>query len=130
MIEKLPVLAGSVAVILLMVGVAWALGFRPKAKLDDAALARLAGAEGASIDSALYAPDGKAALARLTSGKIMVARAMGGDISARTAAASAVRVRLSGDKLSLQFADVGYPPLHMRVQEPPHWLAELAGEAR
>jgi len=131
MIEKLPVLAGSVAVILLMVGVAWALGFRPRATLDDATLARLAGAEGAGVEASLIAPDGKAALVRLSGGKILVARAMGGDVSARTAAASAVRAQLKGDKLSVRFADVGYPPLHMRVQEAPAWLAELVtGDAR
>lgn len=52
MISKLPVLAGSAAVIVLMVGAAAALGFRPKATLDDASLALLAGNEGASADLA------------------------------------------------------------------------------
>lgn len=131
MIAKLPVLAASAAVILLMVGVAAALGFRPRALIDDAALARLAGAEGASVEAALIAPDGKAALARLSGGKLLVARAMGGDISARVAPATAVHARLDGEKLSVAFADLGYPPLHMTVQAPPPWLAALiAGEAR
>lgn len=130
MIEKLPVLAGSAAVILLMVGVAFALGFRPRATLDDAALARMAGAEGAQLEGAVIAPDGKSAFARLSGGKVMVARALGGDVSARIAPASALRARLAGGKLSVQFADVGYPPLHMRIQDAPPWLAELTGEAR
>lgn len=131
MIAKLPVLAASAAVILLMVGVAAALGFRPRARIDDAALARLAGAEGASVEVALIASDGKAALARLSGGKLLVARAMGGDISARVAPAAAVCARLDGEKLSVAFADLGYPPLHMKVQAPPPWLAALiAGEAR
>lgn len=131
MISKLPILAGSAAVIVLMVGVAAALGFRPKVVLDDAALAQLAANEGASIEGAVIAPDAKSAFARLTGGKIMVARAMGGDISARIAPASAVRTRLKRNKLSVQFADVGYPPLHIRVQTPPAWLADLvSGEGR
>jgi len=130
LIEKLPVLAGSVAVIVLMLTVAFALGFRPKVQLNDAALAQLASNEGASIEAALIAPDAKSALARLTGGKIMVARAMGGDVSARIAPASAVHARLKGQKLSVQFADVGYPPLHMKVQTPPAWLADLVGEGR
>ena len=130
MISKLPILAGSAAVIILMVGVAAALGFRPKAVLDDAALAQLAANEGASIEAAVIAPDAKSALARLSGGKIMVARAMGGDISARIAPASAVIAALRGEKLSVRFADIGYPPLHMRVQTPPAWLADLAGEGR
>lgn len=130
MISKLPILAGSAAVILLMVGVAFALGFRPKVQLNDAALARLAENEGASVEGAVIAPDAKSALARLSGGKIMVARAMGGDVSARIAPASAVQARLKGQKLSVQFADVGYPPLHMKVQTPPAWLADLVGERR
>jgi hypothetical protein len=130
LIEKLPVLAGSAAVILLMVGVAFALGFRPKAQLNDAALAQLASNEGASVEAALIAPDAKSALARLSGGKIMVARAMGGDVSARIAPASAVTARLKGEKLIVRFADVGYPPLHMKVETPPPWLADLVGEAR
>jgi hypothetical protein len=129
-IEKLPVLGGSVAVILLMVGVAAALGFRPRTALDDAALAKLAQGEGASVESAVIAPDGKSALARLSGGKILVARVMGGDISARVAPMSAVSAQLTGEKLSVQFADVGYPPLHMTVQTPPAWLADLAGVTR
>jgi hypothetical protein len=129
-ISKLPILAGSAAVIILMVSVAAALGFRPKAMLDDAALAQLAANEGASIEASVIAPDSKSALARLSGGKIMVARAMGGDISARIAPASAVRARINGEKLSVRFADVGYPPLHMRVQTPPAWLADLVGEGR
>jgi hypothetical protein len=129
-ISKLPVLAGSAAVIILMVGVAFALGFRPRVQLDDAALAKLAESEGASVEAALIASDAKSALARLSGGKIMVARAMGGDVSARIAPASAVSAQLKGEKLSVRFADVGYPPLHMKVQTPPAWLADLVGEGR
>lgn len=130
MIEKLPILAGSAAVILLMLGVAFALGFRPRAVLDDAALAQLAAHESVAVEHALIAPNGKSALARLSGGKILVARAMGGDISGRVAPTSAVRIRLKGKKLSVRFADVGYPPLHMKLETPPPWLADLAGGAR
>ncbi len=130
MISKLPILAGSAAVIILMVGVAAALGFRPKAALNETTLAQLAENEGASVEASVIASDSKSALARLSGGKIMVARAMGGDISARIAPTSAVRARINGEKLSVRFADVGYPPLHMRVQTPPAWLADLVGEGR
>jgi hypothetical protein len=129
-ISKLPILAGSAAVIVLMVSVAAALGFRRRAALDDAALAQLAAGEGATVEGALIASDAKSAFARLSGGKVLVARVMGNDVSARIAPASAARVRLAGGKLSVTFADLGYPPLHIRVQEPPPWLAELAGEAR
>lgn len=129
MIAKLPILAGSAAVIVLMVGVAAALGFRPKAVLDAQTLAALAQAEGASLEQTLIAPDARSAVARLSGEKILVARVMGGDVSARIAPASAVRVASGGGGLSVTFADLGYPPLHMRVQ-PPAWLADLAGAAR
>lgn len=120
------VLAGSAAVVLFMIAVAAVLGFRAQAKLDDAAVARLAAAEGEESDAAVVAANGRSAFARLRSGKVMIARVMGADVSARIAPASAVRVRLGGDKLSVQFADVGYPPLHMRVPSAPPWLAALA----
>lgn len=126
MIEKLPVLGASAAVILLMVGVALALGFRPRARLDNAALTALAEGEGARVEAAYIAADARSAIALLSGGKVLVARAMGGDVSARVAATSALAVRLQGQKLTVQFADVGYPPLHMVVREPPPWLTALA----
>lgn len=129
-VAEAPVLAGSAAVVLFMIGVAAVLGFRNTAKLDDAELARLAAAEGASIEGALIAPDARQALARLSGGKIMVARVMGNDISARVAPAAALRVICRNGKLSARFADLGFPPLNMKLQAPPPWLAELAGESK
>jgi len=126
LIEKLPVLAGSAAVIVLMLVVALALGFRRSAKLDEAALERLAASEGAAVEGVLIAPDGKSALARLSGGKLMIARVMGEDVSARISAASSARVRFAGGKLSVAFADLGYPPLHLAAADPPPWLAEFA----
>ncbi len=130
MIEKLPVLAGSAAVILLMVGVAAALGFRPTAQLDEAALARLAQAEGAAVEAALIDEKGKTAVARLSGGKLLIARVMGADISSRVSPISAARVRKHGGRISVQFADLGYPPLNLKLDQPPAWLADLCGDAR
>ncbi len=120
--------AGSAAAVLTMVGIAAALGFRHTAKLDEATVGQLAIAEGTSAESVLVAPNGRAAFAKLSGGKVMVARVMGNDVSTRIAPASAVRVRVKGGKLSVRFGDLGYPPLHMRVQAAPPWLTELAGE--
>lgn len=119
-------LIGSAAVVLLMVGVAALLGFRISAKLDDEDLARLAQAEGASVRHAIVAANGGSALAQLTDGRLMVARVMGLDVSTRFAPASAVTLRLKARRLDVIFADVGYPPLHMRLTDQPAWLAELA----
>lgn len=121
-----PVLAGSAAVVLFMVGVAWLLGFRAKRTLNEADLARLAETEGAAIEAAVFAPDRRAGFARLSNGKLMIARVMGDDVSARAAPAASVRIAVGEGRLSAVFADLGFPPLHMKLEETPPWLAELA----
>jgi len=128
-IDQAPVLAGSIAAVLFMAGFAALLGFRKTARLDEAELAKLAAAERLSLTDALIAPNGKSALARLDGGKLMIARVMGADVSARIVPASSARVRRRDGKLSVAFADTGFPPLNMKLNEPPSWLAEL-GEAR
>lgn len=122
-----PELAGSLAVVLLMVGIALALGFRNTAQIDDAVLSRLAAAEGASIRQAVIAPNRRAAFAVTHDGRALIARAMGLDVSARFAPAKEVRVEVRGGKLSAAFADLGYPPLHMKLEDSPAWLGEFAG---
>lgn len=130
-VEEAPTLIGSVVAVAFMVGVAALLGFRNTARIDDAALQRLAAAEGSRIESAVVASNAKSALARLDGGKLMIARVMGADISARVVPASVARVRSRNGKLSVAFADTGFPPLHMKLQETPPWLAQLAaGEAK
>lgn len=126
LIAEAPILAGSAAVVLVMVGLAWALGFRAKAKLDEPALRRLAEAEGAALEHGVIASDGRAAFALLRGGKIMVARVMGDDVSVRIAGAGGVRLALTPGRLSAAFADLGFPPLHMAIEETPPWLAKLA----
>lgn len=121
-----PVLAGSAAVVLVMVGMAYVLGFRAKRSLNEAELARLAEGEEAGLESAVIAPDGRAAFARLANGKLMVARVMGDDVSARIAPAAAMRVAVTQGRLHVVFADLGFPPLDMKLEETPPWLAELA----
>jgi hypothetical protein len=129
-IEQAPILAGSIIAVLFMAGIAALLGFRQTARIDDAELRRLAAAEGAAIERAVVAENAKSALARLAGGRLMIARAMGADVSVRIMPASAARVRSRNGKLTVAFADTGYPPLHMQLRETPPWLAELAaGEA-
>jgi hypothetical protein len=125
-VEEAPALAGSVLAVLFMVGVAAALGFRQTARINDADLERLAAAEGARLEGALIAPNAKSALAQLEGGKLMIARVMGADVSARVAPAAGARVTLCGDTLSVAFADTGFPPLHMAIEETPPWLSRLA----
>ena len=121
-----PGLIGSVIAISVMVGFALLLGLNKQTKIDDAALARLAAEEGATLEAAAVATNGRGALAKLTGGKILVARVMGADIGTRLATPSAVKLTLRQGKLSVRFADTGYPPLHMKLETEPAWLAELA----
>jgi hypothetical protein len=122
-----PELAGSIVAVTLMVAIAAMLGFRRTAKLDDAALARLAAAEGASVEASVISANGRDALARLSGGRLLLARVMGNDVSARVAPAGAVRLKLARGKLSATFADLGFPALNIRLQDRPAWLDELAG---
>ena len=119
------VTAGSAGVIILMLGVAWVLGFRQTARLDEGELARLASGEGAQVEAAAIDTKGRAALARLKGGKLLVAKVMADGISARVLSPGQARVRLDKRKLSVTFGDLGYPSLNMRLDDPPAWLGEL-----
>lgn len=125
-IAELIELGGSAAVVLLMIGVAAFLGFRMSARIDDGELARLAGEEGARIEASVIAQNGRSALARLSDGRIMVARVMGADISARFTRAGNVRIDVNGRRLNAAFADPGFPPLKMRLDDSPAWLTEFS----
>jgi hypothetical protein len=116
---------GSAAVIILMLSVAWVLGFRQTARLDDAEVARLAAVEGAQVEAAAIDPKGRAALARLSGGKLLIAKVMADGVSARVLPQGQAKVRLNKRKLSVTFGDLGYPSLNMQLENPPAWLAEL-----
>ncbi|MEQ1489038.1 MAG: hypothetical protein ABL932_00655 [Terricaulis sp.] len=126
-IAELVELGGSAAVVLLMIGVAAVLGFRMSARIDDGELVRLADAEGVRVEGAVIAQNGRTALARLSDGRVMVARVMGADVSARFAAAKAVKLDVKARRLNATFADTGFPPLKMRLDDSPAWLNEFSG---
>lgn len=121
-------LAGSAGVILLMIGVAAALGFRRAARIDASALEGFARDEGARVDQAAIAADERSALARLTDGRLMIVRVMGADTSARVIARDEVRLSAAGGWLNVTFADLGYPALRMPIDGESSWLASLAGK--
>jgi len=116
---------GSAAVIILMLGVAWMLGFRQSARLDDAELGRLARAEGANVEAAAIDAKGRAAVAKLNGGKLLIAKVMADGVSTRVLPQGQAQVRLTQHRLSITFGDLGYPSLNMRLENPPAWLAEL-----
>lgn len=116
---------GSAAVIILMLSVAWVLGFRQSARLDYAEVARLARAEGASVEAAAIDARGRAAVAKLNGDKLLIAKVMADGVSARVLPQGQAQVRLAQHRLSITFGDLGYPSLNMRLENPPAWLAEL-----
>ena len=116
---------GSAAVIILMLSVAWVLGFRQLARLDDAEVARLARAEGASVEAAAIDAKGRVAVAKLNGGRLLIAKVMADGVSTRVLPQGQAQVRLAQHKLSVTFGDLGYPSLNMRLENPPAWLAEL-----
>ncbi len=123
--NDLIVLAASAGVVLFMVIVAAVLGFRVRISLDETEVARLAAAEGGALEGVLIAPNAREALARLSGGRIMVARAMADGVSARVAPLERARVRLTQKRVRVSFADIGFPPLNMRLQQAPSWLGAL-----
>jgi hypothetical protein len=130
-LTDLYVLAGSAAVIAFMVGVAALLGFRRSVRLASMEdLARHLGEyePDARLEAALLDSRGRAALARLADGRVLVARAMGDRVSLRAFAASAMRLRLRAGRLTATFGDLGFPQLDMALKDeaPPAWLVELA----
>jgi hypothetical protein len=120
------VLGASAAVIVFMVAVAAVLGFRIDARLDEAELQRLAASEGARLSEAVLDLSGKAALARLDSGRVLAARVMADGISTRVAATDAVRIKVNGQGVRVAFADIGFPPLVVRLgDQVPGWVLDL-----
>ncbi len=93
--------------------------------LDDAELARLARAEGANVEAAAIDAKGRAAVAKLNGGKLLIAKVMADGVSTRVLSQGQARVRLDQRKLSITFGDLGYPSLNMRLENPPAWLVEL-----
>ena len=121
------VLAGSAAVVALLIGVAAALGFRQTARLDEAELGRLAAAEGVRIENAVLDARGRSALALLTGGKVLIARVMADGVSARAAPREAVKLRIAGQRLRIVFTDLGFAPLSLSFKDvAPDWLRALA----
>lgn len=127
--EDLIVTAGSAVVVVVLVIVAYLAGFRAVARLNEAELAKLAAAENAQIEAAVIEPGGRAALARLSTGKLLIARVVGDAVGARVAPAAATRVRLRKNQVTVEFGDVGFPTLSWRFKgDAPDWLRDLARE--
>ena len=125
--SDLVILAASAGGVLLMIAVAAALGFRQRARINAESLAEIAAGENARVEASIADADGRAAVARLSDGKWLVARVMADGVGARVLAPDAVRVRATPKGLKLMFADLGFPSLHLNFTgAAPTWLTERA----
>lgn len=124
LIVDLITLGASAGVVLFMLGVGWLLGFGKNIKLDRALIEqRLADYEpGARLQDIAIDDKGRAALARLTDGRLLIARVMGDSVTLRIVTALTMKLRISDGKISARFADLGFPSLNMALSEPPAWL--------
>lgn len=129
-VKDIIVLGASAGGVAFMVAMAALLGFRTAAKLDQAELERLAAEEGAKLEAAAIDTRGRAAIARLSGGKLLVARVLADGVATRAARPEQVALRLRKGRLTAGFGDLGFPPVSMRLDAPPDWLQTLAGEKR
>lgn len=127
--EDLLTTAGSAAVVAVLILAVYLMGFRARLRLDDERLAReIAAVEpDARLEAVLVGEDGRAALARLTDGRLVSARVMGDGVSLRSFQPSGAKLELTPGRLSVVFGDPGYPALHVRLRGgPPAWLKDIA----
>lgn len=130
-LTELYITAGSLGIVAVLSLLALLMGFRKPARLDGRAAFEALAAEsepGARISEALIDARGRAGIARLADGRLMVARAIGDKMSVRAMPARAVRLRLAGQRVILSFADLGFPQLSLLLGEgaAPAWLIALA----
>jgi len=119
----------SAAAVAFMALLAYALGFRTRARITDEAHLRalIADAEpGAEIASAVRDQDGRAGIARLTDGRWAAVASMGDRLAVRMFANA--RIARRGDVVKARFADAGFPGLTLRLDAPaPEWLTDVRG---
>jgi Mg2+/citrate symporter len=115
--SKLVIFAASLAGIALLVGLAWALGFRNRDRIDEARLRALAqdAAPGAEIVRVRIDADGRAGLAWLADSRVLTAAVMGDRIAVRLWREDDVRFDETARGLQVEFPDLGYPGLVLKA---------------
>ena len=120
--------AVSAGFVVFMIGLAALMRFRDSAALDAAELNKLAAAEGGRVEAAAFDQKGRAAVAKLAGGKLLIAKVMADGVSARVVGQGQARVRTGKHSVTLTFGEFGYPSLNMRLENPPAWLTELGAK--
>lgn len=121
--NSLVVLSASALGVALMVAIAAMLGFRGVARLDADALSRLAVAERSILVESIIDDRGRAAIAKLSDGRWLVARVVGDGVSARVFPHAGVRLSRFARGARVDVDDVGYPPLSLELSGAlPAWL--------
>lgn len=117
--------AVAAAGVALLVGLAWALGFRAQTKIVS--LDPYAKAADVTLTDVAISSDGHAALGLSSDGRVLIAKAMGDDVAVRVAPVRAIQsVAVKGDRVRIAFDDFGFPELVLRISTPPLWLGRLA----
>ncbi|MFZ4069377.1 MAG: hypothetical protein ACOYJ6_04650 [Caulobacterales bacterium] len=115
--SKLMIFAASLAGIALLVGLAWALGFRGRARLDEAQLRALAAeaAPGVAIVGFRMDVDSRAGLAWLADGRVLTAATMGDRIATRLWREGDVQLKEIANGVKVTLPDLGFPALILKA---------------
>lgn len=124
--EQFLITLASAGAVLFLIFIAWALGFRTAARVTNEADARRVIEEaepGASVQHILLDKAGRAALARLDSGRCVTVRGMADQFAVRSFDPGAARFARKPFGVRVTFADIGHPRVDIRFDgAPPVWL--------
>jgi hypothetical protein len=130
--ETLLVQAASLAGVGLLVGLAWAFGFRQSSKLDgEAAVRALAAAEGETLETVLVDQRGRAALGKTTSGALFAAKIVGGDVAVRIMPFSEARLRRTKGGVRARFPGLAWDDVTLVLDADARrdWIGGLQSES-
>lgn len=118
---------GALAGVGVLVGIAWLLGFRKRAKIEgpDHVARLLAEAEpGAGISDIAMDKDGYAAVAKLTDGRLFIVRSMADKLAIRLISPASLKLKRNGATVRLDSGEAAHPPLTLHLEGPAmaQWL--------